>query len=472
MKSVILLWSQITISVSILLLGGISLQAQVLSPNPNYYIHTFNNLYQLNPAMAGSNDELTGFITYHQQVLSGFEDTPRHLSLSVDAPFTRSQQVAFGGNIYTFRRSIMQTTGLSGTFARKLILGKDSHTLRLGVTGGFFYNAINPDGVNLADPAIARLNGKFQPDLAFGVNYQIKSFQLGVAFPKMLSFATIDQSGDRNTSALKINTFSSQLFYALYDFEINERWTIRPLVIYRSMADAVSGLEVNARVLYNDKFWFGGTFRQEYGNAAFVGYKAKKLSIGYAYKLANAQQYNYSNPAHEIQLGLYLGKLGKSKQSIARGGARLNISDDFVAGRVRKSRSASPANNSASSKLPMAKAASTSKQMPSTENESEGVKLETIHKGSSAEDLNIGNYLVIGSFDTKEKAERELINSKEDLKDQPYTPKIGFNSLNRTYYLYLASGKLQDLIRVGTDLKAQDQFENLQILRIIKPSGK
>ncbi|MDJ1470434.1 PorP/SprF family type IX secretion system membrane protein [Xanthocytophaga flava] len=471
MKSVILLWSQITISVSILLLSGISSQAQVLSPNPNYYIHTFNNLYQLNPAMAGSNDELTGFITYHQQVLSGFEDTPRHLSLSADAPFTRSQQVAFGGNIYTFRRSIMQTTGLSGTFARKLILGKDSHTLRLGVTGGFFYNTINPDGVNLADPAIARLNGKFQPDLAFGINYQIKGFQLGVAFPKMLSFATIDRSGDKNTSALKINAFSSQLFYALYDFEINERWAIRPLMIYRYMADAVSGLEVNARILYNDKFWFGGTFRQDYGNAAFVGYKAKKLSIGYAYKLANAQQYNYSNPAHEIQLGLYLGKLGKSK-SLARGGPRLNISDDFVVGRVRKSRSATSANNSASSKLPMAKAASVSKQIPSTEDESEVVKLVTITRGINIEDMNTGNYLVIGSFDTKEKAERELKNSKEDLNDQPYTPKIGFNSVSQTYYIYLASGKLEDLIRVGTDLKAQDQFEDIQILKVVKPSGK
>jgi|GEM_PF-2171489 len=451
-----------------------ALWAQVLSPNPNYYIHTSNNLYQLNPAMAGSNNELTSFLTYHQQVISGFDDAPRHVSLSADAPFTRSQLVAFGANLYTFRRSILQTTGLSGTFARKLILGKKTHTLRLGVTGGFFYNSINPDGINLGDPAIARLNGKIQPDVAFGLNYQLKDFQCGFSLPKLLSFATVSEGDGRNTTVVKIKPFSSQLVYFLYDFELDENWKLRPMVIYRSFSDAFSGLELNARVLYAEKIWAGGTVRQNFGAAAFVGYKAKKISISYAYKLANAQQYNYANPAHELQLGAYLGMLGKKKKTIGRGGARLKTNSNFVASRVKKSKlpalevkKAPTKNTTAEGKSAESKPAEMPVKPKPPEKTNERLMLETIRKGESASDMNSGNYLVVDSYTSVEDAQKELMRLKYGTYGgKQYDAKIGYNSEKKLYYVYIATGSMEEVIQQGNQLKSKKGFEKASVLKV------
>lgn len=454
-----------------LLWGGSRVQAQVLSPNPNYYIQTFNNLYQLNPAMAGSNGELTGFLTYHQQVISGFDDAPRHISLSADAPFTKAkdQLLAFGGNVYTFRRSILQSTGMSGTFAKKLILGKKWHTLRLGVTAGFFFNSINPDGVNLADPAIARLNGKIQPDVSFGLNYQIKSVQFGLSFPKLLGFAAVKAEDDgQGASALKVNPLSSQLFYLLYDWEVNEHWDVRPMLLYRSMADAFSGMELNTRVLYDKKVWAGASWRSDFGGAAFVGYKAKKLSLSYAYKLSNSQAYNYSNPAHELQLGVYLGRVGKRK-TIGRGGARLKTNENFVASQVKKSKSSQPAKKTPPAKNPTATKQGTPKELPVKEEPK--VSMETIRKGESSSDMNSGNYLVVNAFSDVEEAQKELLRLKYGTYDNTkYDAKIGYNSEKKLYYVYIESGTLEEMQKKGNELKKKKGFEKTSVLKVTNRS--
>ncbi len=466
-----MIWIRITLLALGVLLSKLQVEAQVLSPNPNYYIQTSNNLYLLNPAMAGYNKELTGFLTYHQQVISGFDDAPRHISLSADAPFTKQKEqlLAFGGNVYTFRRSILQSTGMSGTFAKKLILGKKWHTLRLGVTGGFFFNGINPDGVNMSDPAIARLNGKIQPDVSFGLNYQIRGFQFGLSFPKLLGFSTIKATDGQSASAMKINPLSSQILYFLYDWEVNERWTVRPMFLYRSIADAFSGMELNTRLLYDEKVWFGGSWRSDFGGAAFVGYKAKKLSVGYAYKLANSKQYDYSNPAHEIQLGVYLGRVGKRK-TIARGGARLKTNDAFVASQVKKSKSTQPGKAPAKSGVA---SKNTPKEIPGKTDTKQPprVQLETIRKGESSNDMNSGNYLVVNSYQNIEDAQKELLRLKHGTYGENQSdPKIGYNSETKRYYVYIESGSLEDMQKKGEELKTKKGFEKTSVLKVTNRS--
>ena len=477
MKNFTQIWVSVAAAFVMVLLGCVA-YAQVLSPNPNYHIQTFNNLYQLNPAMAGSNNELTGFLTYHQQVISGFDDTPRQISLTADAPFTRTQDVAFGGSVYTYRRSILQSTGMSGTFAKKLTLGKKWHTLRLGATVGFYYNSINPDGVNIADPAIARVNNKIQPDVAFGLNYQLKGFQFGLSLPKLMSFATVRANDNGGGSALRVSPLGSRLIYLFYDAEVNPRWSVRPMVVYRSMENAFSGLELNVRALYDDKFWFGAAWRQQFGIAAFAGFKAKKLSVSYAYKAANSAQWGYANPAHEVQLGLYLGRLGKVKKT-ARGGARLNTNDNFTASRVRKSKSAVAEKPAGAKQAATGESTATQKQSEKLPGKSPDkkptlkLKVESLRKGESANDLAAGNYLVTGAFKTEAEAKKEQVRLKRALGKQDYEVKTGYHSDKKLHYVYVAEGDMENVSRRGEELKKKQGFGKVYLLKITnRPHGE
>ncbi len=443
-----------------------ALPAQVMGPNPNYYFHTFNNLYQLNPAMAGSNGELTSFLTYHQQVISGFDDAPRHLSLTADAPLGKKQLSSFGANLYTFRRSILQTSGMSGTFSRKFLIGgKKTHSLRLGVSAGFLHNSVNPDGVNLADPAVARLNGKIRPDLSVGANYQLKHFQFGVAFPKFIS-TSVRADGDRSVSAMKVNPLGNQLFYFLYDFEINKKWAIRPMVIYRSFTDAFSGLELNARVLYNEKVWAGLAYRQSLGAAAYVGFKSKKLSFGYAYKMSNSNPYGYSNPAHELQLGAYWGKL-KKKKNLYVHKARFNKAEDAVAGKATKTKAKPMAKMPPPSKIPETKPAPVG-------DESYRLTVETVRRGDLPDDMISGNYLVVSAFSTVQEAQKEVARLKSVSQPDPKhnAARIGYNSTKNLYYVYLLNGNMDEVMGQCNELRTKKGFEKAGVLKITnRPHG-
>lgn len=453
-------------------LAATALPAQVMGPNPNYYFHTFNNLYQLNPAMAGSNDELTTFLTYHQQVISGFDDAPRHLSLTADAPLGKRQLSSFGANLYTFRRSILQTSGLSGTFARKFIIGgKKSHTLRLGVSAGFLHNSINPDGLNLADPAIARLNGRIVPDVSVGANYQLKQFQFGVAFPRVVS-TSVRADGDRTVSAAKFSPLGNQLFYFLYDFEINKSWAVRPMVVYRSFSDAFSGLELNARVLYNQKVWAGLAYRQGLGTAAYLGFKSKKLSFGYAYKMSNSNPYGYSNPAHELQLGAYWGKL-KKKKNLYVHKARFNKASDVAAGKPGKTAKKAGAETGAKS---MAKASPPPKMPEAKPSEDASYKLtvETVRRGDLPDDMISGSYLVASAFGNVQDAQKEVLRLKSGTYGgKKYdNAKIGYNSTKNLYYVYLFSGGMEEVMSQCNELRTKKGFEKAAVLKITnRPHG-
>ncbi len=439
-----------------IMLGCMPAWTQVMGPNPSYYIQTLNNLYQLNPAMAGSNGELTGFLTYHQQVISGFTDAPRHFSISVDAPFTKPQLVAFGGNIYTFRRSILQTTGLSGTFARKLILGKKTHTLQVGVSGGFFFNSLNPDGLNLADPAINRLNGKIQPDVSVGFNYRLKEFQFGVALPKLLSFSSIATDDNKKVTVLKSKPWANQLIYLLYDFELQGNWVLRPMLIYRSFTDATPGLELNARMFYDKKFWFGAALRQNFGPAAYVGYKTKKLSVSYAYKVATSKQDRYPNPAHEIQMGTYWGKLKKKKKFNVRGGARLKDAGTFTDAVAKaKARQANPT-------APKEKEPATPDKIP----------FLIIRKGDTSGDMNSGNFLVVNSYEDIQEAQKEMLRLRYGTYGPTFTAKIGYNSVTKIHYVYIMEDTLEKVQAKAKDLKDKPHFENVSVIKVTnRPHG-
>lgn len=73
-------------------------------------------------------------------------------------------------------------------------------------------------------------------------------------------------------------------------------------------------VEVNAKLMYLDRFWGGVSYRHQDGIAAMVGLNISDvLNVGYAYDYTTSKLNNYTKGTHEVILGFTIGnKYGDS----------------------------------------------------------------------------------------------------------------------------------------------------------------
>jgi cell division septation protein DedD len=89
-------------------------------------------------------------------------------------------------------------------------------------------------------------------------------------------------------------------------------------VTYRTYHNLDPQFEALGSFKIDKLLWFGGSYRQDYGAAAFFGLSIKdKLKVGYAYEFATDQTDQLGNGSHEAQLILRIGKKQFSRPQIA-----------------------------------------------------------------------------------------------------------------------------------------------------------
>src|SRR5690606_1136328 len=109
------------------------------------------------------------------------------------------------------------------------------------------------------------------------------------------------------------NTLSS----ISYNFSLSHRFSFEPFFVYRTFENQDPQFEALGSFKIDQLLWFGGSYRQDYGAAAFFGLNIKeKIRVGYAYEFATDQTDRLGNGSHEVQLILRLGKKQFSRPQI------------------------------------------------------------------------------------------------------------------------------------------------------------
>ncbi len=417
------------------------------------YSTLFNNLYAINPALAGEKGINTLYLTYHKQIIGNLNDAPYSGLLNLQGPIGKTRS-SVGFNVQTFKRSLLNTTDASLTFAHRIDFG-NNHNLRFGISGGILSYGINTDKLSaeeVSDPAlIYRLNNKIKIAGQFGANYQLKNFQLGVSFPKLFTFYYIDQN--ENSSRKELYPLRNFLLTASYDFTLSPELVFKPLVIFRKLEYEYSNsnLEITGTLIYHKIGWFGVSYRQKYGTAFLIGLKVKDyLSFGYSYKIVNSEVKNYNNAAHEIQLGIFFGKRTKHDPApIAEVIKPVeNIKEVEIVAKNEK--------------IQEQKVDSKIIEIPKVETRREIIPEK---KSSNPLEMSQGNYVVVGAFKIKKNAQ----NYTQQLKDMGYQSKMGFNSSTQFYYVFIyKSNEINQATQEMDSFKSVQGFENTWILTVTK----
>ncbi|HNV95468.1 MAG TPA: type IX secretion system membrane protein PorP/SprF, partial [Bacteroidales bacterium] len=97
-------------------------------------------------------------------------------------------------------------------------------------------------------------------------------------------------------------------------FNINEDFSVEPMLMLKFVAPAPIQADINARVIYRDMIWAGFGYRTKDAASILVGYNYQdQLIFGYSYDMTFTDLRKYSSGTHELMIGARFNKIKQSK---------------------------------------------------------------------------------------------------------------------------------------------------------------
>ncbi|TSD67226.1 type IX secretion system membrane protein PorP/SprF [Inquilinus sp. KBS0705] len=301
---------------------------------PQYTQYVFNN-YLLNPALSGIENYTDAKLGYRSQ-WTGLQGAPVTAYFSINAPlgsnFLQGDATGFpgGGNTDPASRSFTQDyrasephhgigfmvvtdkagpitqTNLSGTYAYHLGL-TDKLNLAVGVQAGFNHLNINTSELTLEnqnDPAINNLQAsQWKPDVGVGVWAYSSNYFFGVSAQQILPQNYITTGNNTGLS----KTVPHYFITGGYKLYLSDDVTLLPSALLKFVSPVPTTFDINMKLSFRDRFWFGGSYRKDDSYAVLTGFNLSSLiNVGYSYDVTTSALRTVSNGTHELVLGILL----------------------------------------------------------------------------------------------------------------------------------------------------------------------
>ena len=291
-----------------ILLIFVALPSSLLSQQVPLYSQYMFNDFVLNPAVAGTKD------FYEAKAMSRFQwagiiDAPQTVSLSFNGPHA-TKPMGFGGYLYNDVTGPTSRTGLYGTYAYNIGLGRNIR-LSMGLSFGILQNTIDGTKItlhDLNDPALKEaVTSSVVPDASLGVYAYHENWFAGFSAFQLFSNNLKVYDEKNGLNKLKRHYFiTAGYLFPLSDF------VIEPSLILKGMLNVPIQIDLNLRVTYMETAWLGVSYRSQDAIAILGGYiHKKKYYFGYAYDITISDFRYYNSGSHEIMIGFRFNKLKK-----------------------------------------------------------------------------------------------------------------------------------------------------------------
>ena len=272
------------------------LQAQ---QDPHYTQYMYN-MNVINPAYAGSKENLSIGMLYRKQWVE-IEDAPTTATFSGHAPVGKN--VGLGLSVISDKIGPVEENNIYGDFSYTLQLGGE-HKLSFGLKAGLtlhqvgLFTDINHTLPDQNDPAFAENTSNSYFNLGSGLFYYTNKYYLALSVPNMMKSKHLDYNGRKFGSEV-----SHYFVTGGYVFDVSENIKFKPFFMMKSAFNAPTSLDLSTNFLFNQKFEAGITYRLEDSFGAMINYAiSPNVKLGYAYDHI-VSDLNVTTPSsHEIVL--------------------------------------------------------------------------------------------------------------------------------------------------------------------------
>ena len=285
---------------ALLALGGLADATAQQDPHYTQYMYNMN---VINPAYAGSKENLSFGLLYRKQWVD-IEDSPTTMTFSGSSPVGKN--VGLGLSVINDKIGPVEETNVYADFSYTLNLGGE-HRLALGLKAGVtlhdvgLYSDIGNGHVpDPSDPAFSENVNNTYFNVGAGFFYYTQKYYLAFSVPNMLKSKHLDYK----TASQKFGSETQHYFLTGgYVFQLTDNLKMKPSFMLKSAFDVSPSIDGSLNFLFFERFEIGATYRLDDSFGAMVNYAITPgLRIGYAYDHI-ISDLNVTTPAsHEIML--------------------------------------------------------------------------------------------------------------------------------------------------------------------------
>jgi type IX secretion system PorP/SprF family membrane protein len=295
-----------------LILGFENSNAQQL---PQFTQYMYNTI-AINPAYAGSRNALS-IVGLNRNQWAGFDGGPQTQTLSIHSPL-RNEKIGLGLSLINDKTGFENFTYVYADFSYTIEANEDI-SVSFGLKGGMSYYKLAEELYNSSeisqDPYFDERLNRWNPNFGAGVLFHSNRWYFGVSIPKLINH---DLNNSTDYAALE-----QVHYYAIggYVFDLNRNLKLKPSFLVKYTKGAPFSTDLSANLLFDEKFWIGGSYRingvqRDFG--ALVDFQASdQFRIGYTYEIPTGEIRPYTSGSHEILL-MYEFKFNKKKMKSPR----------------------------------------------------------------------------------------------------------------------------------------------------------
>jgi type IX secretion system PorP/SprF family membrane protein len=269
---------------------------QVYGQQDPQYTQYMYNMNVINPAYAGSKENLSFGLLYRTQ-WAGVDGAPQTATFFGHAPI--SDKVGMGLSVISDEVGPVKETNVYADFSYTLNLGGE-HKLAFGIKAGATFHDIGLAGIDLIDP-----NDPFfqnisttTPNIGAGFFYYTDKYYFAASLPNILDSVHLDANGN------KIGSEDSHYFVTGgYVFDVTANTKLKPSFLVKSAFGAPTSFDVNLNALFWNKFEVGGSYRLDDSFSGLINFAiTPSLRIGYAYDSVTSDIKRFAPASHEFML--------------------------------------------------------------------------------------------------------------------------------------------------------------------------
>ncbi len=270
-----------------------------------HYTQYMYNMNVINPAYAGSKENLAVGLLYRKQWVD-IEDAPTTGTVSAHSPVGKN--VGLGLSFINDKIGPVEENNVYADFSYTLKLGGE-HRLALGLKTGLTFhdvglftdigqnNVPQPD-----DPAFREDSNNTYFNVGTGFFYYTNNYYLAFSVPNMLKSKHLDINDD-GTERKFGSEVSHYFLTGGYVFQINDNFKLKPSFMLKSAFGVDPSIDGSLNALFFEKFEIGATYRLDDSFGGMVNYAiTPNLRIGYAYDHIISDLKVTTPSSHEIML--------------------------------------------------------------------------------------------------------------------------------------------------------------------------
>ena len=272
--------------------------------DPNYTQYMYN-INVMNPAYAGSKENMAGSFMYRQQWV-GLEGAPKTATFSLHSPIGKN--VGLGISAISDKIGPVEENNVYADFSYTLNLG-GSNRLALGLKAGATFHKIglfsdigNGYIQQPGDLAFSENTNSAKLNIGTGLFYYTEKYYLAFSIPNMLNSKHLDVT--QNGQLYQFGSDVQHYFITGgYVFNLSDNTKFKPSFMMKSAFNVPTSMDLSTNFLFYNKFEAGASYRLNDSFGAMVNFAiSPTIRIGYAYDYIISDLKVTTVASHEIMV--------------------------------------------------------------------------------------------------------------------------------------------------------------------------